>query len=471
MSFDLRLGDCLGPDGLASLADGSVDALVTDPPAGIGFMGKEWDGDKGGRAGWVAWMTEVMRACLRVLKPGAHGLAWALPRTAHWTATALEDAGFEVRDVITHHFGSGFPKSLDVSKAIDARAGAAREVVGTKIDIKTGRPMSLKQARRGSSGKTVDWDRPCQVDEDFQRANIAVTAPATDAAKQWAGWGTALKPGAEHWILVRKPLTGTVAANVLEFSTGALNIDASRIEGTGNRTFVERTKDDRRDEYRTGSATGSVPTDTGRWPANVIFSHSAACQNGPCVDDCPVRELDEQSGDCRAGASITGNESSAKTDVAYGEFSARRFFDSYGDRGGASRFFYCAKPSTSEREAGLMHLPRVSGAEMVGRQDGAAGLKSPRAGAGRGASERANVHPTVKSIALMEWLVRLITPPRGLVLDPFAGSGTTGIAAFRLGHRFVGWEKESAYHAIALARMEAARGAQRGIFDDVGGAA
>lgn len=205
----LMHGDCL--EQLKTLADNSVDSLVTDPPAGIAFMGKEWDKDKGGRKEWVSWMTGVMSEALRVMKPGAHGLVWALPRTSHWTATALEDAGFEVRDVITHLFGSGFPKSLDVSKAIDKAAGAEREVVGENPN------------HRGESQTRNMYTKALGQDG-------SVTAPATDDVKKWQGWGTALKPASEHWILVRKPCSEkTVAANVIKWGTGALNIDASRI--------------------------------------------------------------------------------------------------------------------------------------------------------------------------------------------------------------------------------------------------
>jgi site-specific DNA-methyltransferase (adenine-specific) len=199
----LYLGDCL--EVLRGLEPGSIDAVVTDPPAGIGFMGQDWDHDKGGRAAWIAWMTDVARECLRVLKPGGHALVWALPRTSHWTATAWEDAGFEVRDRVAHVFGSGFPKSLDVSKAIDAAAGAEREVVGVSDHIHS---RGANTAYPKCPGETA-----AAAEQTAERGNC-ITAPATPAARQWAGWGTALKPAVEDWWLLREPLAGTVAAKL-----------------------------------------------------------------------------------------------------------------------------------------------------------------------------------------------------------------------------------------------------------------
>lgn len=175
---------------------------MTDPPAGIGFMGKDWDKDKGGRDHWIAWMTEVMRECLRVLKPGAHGLVWALPRTSHWTATALENAGFDIRDVVTHLFGTGFPKSMDVSKAIDKAAGAERVVT----DVPKRTPDGKTWLERRPNGIPSQFDCFNKPKEQTDRQCFE-TAPATDAAKKWQGWGTALKPASEHWILKASQLT------------------------------------------------------------------------------------------------------------------------------------------------------------------------------------------------------------------------------------------------------------------------
>ena len=353
-------GDCL--ETLKALKAHSIDSLVTDPPAGISFMGKAWDDDKGGRKQWVAWMTEVMIEAMRVMKPGAHGLVWALPRTSHWTATALEDAGFEIRDVVTHLFGSGFPKSLDVSKAIDKAAGAERETISTRK--LTGKSRVLKGGNfdGGYEGKELDCD-------------YAITAPATDAAKQWQGFGTALKPASEHWILFRKPCSEkTVAANVLRWGCGAINIDASRI-GYSDSEKIDFTRVHDGNIYGSGETYGKATQNhttplfksNGRFPANLVLDEDAAKMLGE-----------------------------------------------------PSRFFYCAKASKSDKDAN-------------------------------------NTHPTVKSTKLMSYLITLVTPPNGTVLDPFTGSGSTGVAAKYLGFDFIGIEQNKEYKEIAEKRINAAQ--------------
>jgi site-specific DNA-methyltransferase (adenine-specific) len=374
------------------LAPNSIDAIVTDPPAGISFMGREWDGDKGGRDAWIEWLAGVLREALRVLKPGGHALVWALPRTSHWTATAIEDAGFELRDIVTHLFGSGFPKSLDVSKALDAAAGVERDVVGYS-DRGVGNSGASLHKHDGG-GLAAHRDK-----------SFAITTPATPAARQWDGWGTALKPAAEHWILARKPLDGTVAENVLAWGTGGINVDGCRVPTSDDRTRANSGRKGSGGVYGDSGLYTSESHPGGRWPANVTLDEHAA------------ELLDAQ----------------APT--------------------GASRFFYVAKPSRSERDAGCDELPARTGGEATGRVDGSAGLKSPRAGAGRGGGAR-NYHPTVKSVALMRWLCRLITPPGGAVLDLFAGSGTTAVAALAEGLEFVGVERDPDFAEIAHARIK-----------------
>jgi site-specific DNA-methyltransferase (adenine-specific) len=315
--LELRQGDCL--DVLKRMPSNYADSLVTDPPAGIAFMGKEWDKDKGGRDAWVTWMTGVMGEAMRVLKPGAHGLVWALPRTSHWTATALENAGFEVRDVVMHLFGTGFPKSHDISKAIDKAAGIDREIIGTQ----------------GIPGGGLGSGIADSTGSHKYTGNILSNIGVTEGAKQWQGWGTSLKPASEHWILVRKPLSEkTVAANVLKHGTGAINIDGCRI--------------------------GTI--ENGRFPANLILDNE----------------------------DILGNN---------------------------SRFFYVAKASKSDKGVD-------------------------------------NTHPTVKSTALMGYLIKLVTPPGGVVLDPFMGSGSTGVSAVRQGFSFVGIEQEPEYFDTATKRIK-----------------
>lgn len=417
--IDLNHSDCA--EFLEKLSDNSIEALITDPPAGIGFMGKEWDHHKGGRDEWVTWLTGIMKKCYRVMKPGAHGFVWAIPRTSHWTATALENAGFEIRDVVTHLFGSGFPKSLDISKAIDKAAGAEREVVGEKM-----------------GGTKLLEERPWNTGESFQKY-IPETAPATESAKQWQGWGTALKPASEHWILIRKPISEkTVAANVLKWGCGGINIDAGRI-GTSDKLSIHKGAVGFKD------AIGSVTKESfqsrgqsqGRFPANLV------------LDEVAAEMLDAQSGVLK-----TGNGPTKRAGLGYqGGEGNESESPRPKNEGGASRFFYCAKTSKSERNAGLDGMEAKPSQEY--------GLKNSvdkrpgRAEGNRTNEARQNHHPTVKPQKLMSYLIKLITPPGGVVLDPFMGSGSTGCAAKREGFEFIGIEKEKEYFEIAAKRIEA----------------
>lgn len=419
-------GDCL--TSLSALADSSADAVVTDPPAGIGFMGRAWDSDKGGREQWIEWLRGVMIECLRILKPGGHALVWAIPRTSHWTATAIDLAGFEIRDVLTHHFGSGFPKSLDVSKQID-------------------------RAARVHGGST-------QV-------------LATNSAKQWSGFGTALKPAAEFWILARKPLEGTVTANVLKYGTGALNIDGCRVgDNPGYRYSADRNGTTFHGEQgarvrQTALKKGSEVIDSakGRWPPNLLLTHGAECRHDG-VRSVRGDKRGDPGGTRPGGFVATGASKGSSAPCAH-VYSDETIpvWDCAPDcpigelerqHRGASRFFstfrYQPKPSRSERDAGLGSWVPMSGGEATGREDGSDGLKNPRAGAGRNGGAR-NPHPTVKSVDLMRWLVRLIAPPGGLVLDPFAGSGSTGIACVHEGMEFIGCEVDPEYAKLAQARI------------------
>ena len=373
-TYTVHIGSNL--DVLPTLEDNSIDSIVTDPPYELGFMGKKWD------SSGIAYSVELWKECLRVLKPGGHLLSFGGTRTWHRVAVAIEDAGFEVRDSIAWMYGSGFPKSLDVSKAIDKAAGAEREVIGKKI---TG---NARTEEGWSGGQTT-------VDE---------TAPSTHEAQQWEGWGTALKPAFEPIVVARKPLIGTVAENVLTHGTGALNIDGSRI-GT-ERTITNHTMRPSGPSVvgNGAKATGEQSLNPeGRWPANVI------------LDEYSAEILDEQSD--------------------------------------ASRFFYVAKASKRDRNEGLEDLEATSAAEMVDRKEGSAGMDNPRAGAGRTSGAK-NFHPTVKPTDLMRYLVKLVTPPNGTVLDPFTGSGSTGKAAILEGFRFVGIELTEDYIPIIEGRLK-----------------
>lgn len=409
MENTLINGDCL--ESLRKIPDNSIDSMVTDPPAGIAFMGKSWDKDKGGRDLWVRWLESIMTESFRTLKPGAHILVWAIPRTSHWTATAIENAQFEIRDVVTHIFGSGFPKSHNIGKKI----------------------------------------------------------------KEFEGWGTALKPASEHWILARKPLSEkTIAANVLEHGTGGINIDASRISlngkpkqaTAGNRT-IQWGVDKGGCSYEKG--TGAKWSNEGRFPANLILSHKPGCKqvgtkegkgytinrftdgakpfgNGAghpyeveeqgretiavwdCDDDCAIKEVNNQSGVIKGVVRKPTGKAVYPTEGNSVEWNANNVKDTtvrgFDDTGGASRFFYCAKASKKEKTLN---------------------------------NTIENKHPTVKSLKLMKYLINLVTPPGGVVLDPFMGSGTTGQAALEDDFGFVGIELEADSFEICKKRCSSVK--------------
>ena len=374
----LLLGNCL--EKLAEMPDCSIDAIVTDPPYGLSFMGKKWDYDVPGE--------DIWRECLRVLKPGGHLLAFAGTRTQHRMAVRIEDAGFEIRDMIAWVYGSGFPKSMDVSKAIDKAAGAQ----GSRGPMKRGgeRLARLEDGKRDGEGR---WG-------DEAGRDPFTYLPATPEAQQWAGWGTALKPALEPITVARKPFKGTVAANVLAHGTGGINVDGCRV-GTGEDTG--RSRSGANNLFSGLGPQDSAAHDLGRWPANLIHDGS----------DEVVGLFPESKG--QQGA-ISGKEPSGKTNAVYGEYQQRNESEPRNDAGSAARFFYCAKTSKRERGEG-------------------------------------NNHPTVKPIALMRYLCRLVTPPSGTVLDPFMGSGSTGIAAGAERFNFVGIELDPDYFAIAQQRI------------------
>jgi len=375
VSAVVMVGDCR--ELMAGLADDSVDAIVTDPPYELGFMGKSWD------SSGIAYDLEVWRQALRVLKPGGHLLAFSGSRTYHRMVCAIEDAGFEIRDQIMWLYGSGFPKSHDVSKAIDREAGAEREVV--------------RQATDGAgNGSVIGLGTVPSMATVY-----AITAPATPEAERWSGWGTAPKPAHEPIVVARKPFKGTVAQNVLAHGTGALDIDGCRVGTDGD--------------------------NSGRWPANVI--HDGSDEVLRLFPDVKSNKGTGQSGDTwlAPGCGAWNKE------------------NTYSDSGSAARFFYCAKASKRDREDGLDGFEIKKAGAFGSLNNG----KIPM---------RANVHPTVKPTDLMRYLCRLVTPPGGIVLDPFTGSGSTGKAAVLEGFRFLGCELSEEYAAIARARIAAAQG-------------
>ena len=406
---------------LKSFESNSIDSLVTDPPYGLGkttpenvraclqawlsnqdyqasgggFMSKEWDS-------WCP-SPNLWREVYRVLKPGAYGLVFSGSRTEDLMSMSLRLAGFEVRDRLVWLYGSGFPKSHNVSLSIDKRLG---------------------YPNRGRAIPTASKYQASDINETNKLTSNPVDAyePATEQAKKYNGFGTALKPAYEPIILVRKPLEGTVADNVLKHGVGGLNIDDCRI-----------------------------PPNKGRWPSNIL------------LDDKAAIELDKQSGIQKSGRA--GKKSRAWGVSGNSQLSNWQANNSegYNDKGGASRFFYCTKASKAEREAGLTGLIEKNSADLTGRKEGSAGLimkrddgkekANPYAGTS-GQRPRANVHPTVKPLDLMRYLCRLITPPDGTILEPFAGSGTTLCAAALEGFTSIGIERESEYIEIIKARLK-----------------
>jgi DNA modification methylase len=536
--------DCI--EAMRQFDESCIDAIVTDPPYGLEFMGKDWDRpwavspasgvgyegrddltlpthrdtrnancrrcggrQRGARRcecetpewdrdpsedmrAFQAWTETWAREAYRILKPGGHLLAFGGTRTSHRVASGIEDAGFEIRDVIAWMYGSGFPKSLDVARAIDKAQGVEGNWRREDHPSRPGarQPSEQMGARIGQADHTSEAN-PEGIRHMYE--------PETEEARRWHGWGTALKPSYEPVVVARKPLNGTVAANVLAHGTGGINVDGCRIASGADYHDLDVTQGG--DHFSVGSDERTRGTtfqpSAGRWPANMILSHTVDCvlvgtkkvrgsnfdgheggrinevygsddrprlpggyadddgmetvEEWECSPDCPVALLDAQSGDRPAGAAVTGTEPSRTGVNAYHEF-GRVPFASYDDSGGASRFFYCPKTSRAERNAGLDEFPERDRSAVIGQLhegESAAGNRTGRY------LPRRNDHPTVKPIELMRWLIRLVTPPGGTVLDPFTGSGTTGCAAVLepAVRHFVGIERDDGYVEIARARV------------------
>jgi site-specific DNA-methyltransferase (adenine-specific) len=408
-------------DVLRSIPDCSVDSVVTDPPYGLRFMNKRWDCD--------VPPVEVWQECLRVLKPGGHLLSFSGTRTQHRMAVRIEDAGFEIRDMIAWIYGSGFPKSLDVSKAIDKAAGAEREVIGEKLT--------------GKARTDDGWNGGQQI--------VPVTAPATDAARQWQGWGTALKPALEPITVARKPLIGTVAENVLAHGTGAINVDGCRVTiDASDNDYRKNCSGDRghegtRNKSETGFTsirTGGGSSSFGRWPANLI--HDGSDEVLSCFP-----QSSGQQGD------VTGSEPShTGTANCYGEY-GRIPAMKRGDSGSAARFFYCSKASNKDRNDGMNGAEdKVLARSNQAQAEASRGNTVEKSGGAYNKPRiRKNNHPTVKPTDLMRYLCRLVTPPGGIVIDPHMGSGSTGRGAILEGFRFIGIDNEFPYCEIAIRRI------------------
>lgn len=469
MTVRILQGDCR--EVLKTLADDSVDACVTDPPYGIGFMGKQWDTFKpgtarqaermvkgepivsdnpnvngrrrapaispsqiaydesrDGRLRFQLWTEEWARQVYRVLKPGGHLLCSGAPRSYHRMACGIEDAGFEVRDCVLWLFGQGFPKSLNVCKAIDRELGEPQPVsgIGDAVDrtaLDTG----------GGTGKA----------KNGLKSEFIKTAPNTAHASQWQGWGTALKPAWEPVLLARKPLIGTVAENVLKHGTGALNIDGCRIDaasGSGVWGSSNRSCQDGRmfNASPDGEDFRSQQHPKGRWPANVIHDGSGCVVSGFPIEAGAAAPVHRRNGD--------------KFVTLYGAFKGdvdEEGSTFHGDTGSAARFFYVPKADRADRDDGLAGFDKKPILWSSGEQSPGT-FQSPN-------TERAarNFHPTVKPTDLMRYLCELVTPPGGVILDPFLGSGSTGRGAVIGGFDFIGIEKEDKYIEIARARIRA----------------
>lgn len=452
MNYQAHLGDSL--EILKTLPSNSVDSLITDPPAGIGLCNLEWDKDKGGKDEWIKWLASIMRECHRVLRPGAHGFVWAIPRTSHWTASALEDAGFHVKDVVTHVFGSGFPKSIAIDKAMDRakyadtdtvyrvtawirsrrdELGLTNRALDEAAGIKggashwTARPpagqphIPTKERWAGLEkllGPAPDWllelIRPAhelgenwkgreiigQYTKDsggagnhrFRATNKEITVATDKESKKWVGWGTALKPASEHWILIQKPISEhNIAANVRKHGVGGISIDRSRIPVHGRIPSTTNL------DFRDG---GFLWDNSGRSRSSIYHQHPKGRFPANFLvtrandESCPAKLLNDQS-------------ERSDADVA-------SYFQNFKPEAVA---FYAKKPGKLERGPD-------------------------------------NIHPTVKPLRLMRYLTRMVTPEGGGVLDPFMGSGTTGVACLFDRFKFIGIEADKNFYHIAQKRLQ-----------------
>jgi len=422
----LILGDSV--DKLKELDDNSIDSIVTDPPYGLSFMGKKWDYDVPSQ--------EIFEECLRVLKPGGYLLSFAGSRTYHRMAVRVEDAGFEIRDQIMWIYGSGFPKSHNIGKSVDKLLGNEREVIGTKIHSQKG----VKAAEERTTIGAGAFGEPREAD-------------ITKGTSQYEGWGTALKPAHEPIVMARKPLSEkTVVNNVLEWGTGGINIEESRISYK-SKDDMEIRKNTHRETNKLGDGNFgggkySQPVESGRFPANIILDEEAG------------KILDEQSGITTSGKVKETKESyegESNTGFIRGVSNSS---NQHGGTGGASRFFYCPKTSKRDRNEGLEDFKgkqigtyNAHSADLKNYGGSSLGAAS-MSGNNKMPQPKQNFHPTVKPTDLMLYLIRLVTPKGGTTLDPFMGSGSTGKAAVRGGFDFVGIEMDEEYMEIATARIQ-----------------
>lgn len=394
MKYELKLGNNI--EVLKTMEDNSIDSIVTDPPYEIGFMGRNWD------ASGIAYNVDLWKECLRVLKPGGYLLAFGATRTYHRLVVAIEDSGFEIKNQLGWMFGTGFPKGLNIGKAIDEKFGLEREVIGKRVF------PDGSEARATARGG---------IYSETSIGQSVLTAPASPEAKQWEGWNTGLKPAFEPICMAQKPIDGTYVDNILKWGVGALNIDGCRIPTVERDDFGRSaTRSDGIRSMSRGTSFGDGLKENtqetnpqGRYPSNLI--HDGSPEVVECFPETSSGTLSEHHN--RSGGGLNGEDTFAMRDRT-GEVAP-----TYGDSGSASRFFYCAKATKKDRNEGIE-----------------------------------NTHPTVKPTDLMQYLIRLVTPKDGIVLDPFNGSGSTGKACMYEGMRYVGIDINQEYLDISKSRIE-----------------
>lgn len=403
----LDMGECI--------TSNSIDSIVTDPPYELNFMGKGWD-----RAG-VSFQKETWEKCFETLKPGGYLLAFGGSRTYHRIACAIEDAGFEIRDCVMWLYGSGFPKSMNVGLAIDKKNGVESKVVGT--------------SDKGKSTNSGSGIYACNNGKDNSMKRVF---DVKEAQNEWKGWGTCLKPAYEPIIVARKPFVGSLVDNVLEHGVGGMNIDECRVPTTDDlyRPPCENGSIYSLKERKYTTKVGSGSYKLGRFPANVIHDGS--------------EEVIANMPDTKGNGNTRHNKNDPTNTNCFGKYNSC-VTAGYEDSGSAARYFYCAKASKRDRDEGLDQFEEKSGGSLKFREDGSSDGKI---------SKRRNTHPTVKPTALMQYLIRLVTPRGGVILDPFMGSGSTGKAAMYENkdrdsqYKFIGVDITPEYLPIAEARIK-----------------
>ena len=433
---------------LEVIESNTVDSIVCDPPYELNFMNKGWDNSG------IAFQKETWQKCYEVLKPGGYLLAFGGSRTFHRIACAIEDAGFEIRDTICYMYGSGFPKSMSLSKGLEAREKLGNAGTRNKRKIEQAcdtEEYTLKQTNNGAMGEIIETTRKEYI-------------PNTDLAKQWQGWGTALKPSFEPIIVARKPFKGSLVDNVIKYGVGGINIDECRVgneelhnsyAGNKNSGF---TSADERDEKGKGMFAGNKQGETvvnGRFPANTILTY----------DETDFEEVCGGFPNTKGNGNVRHNNNDGKEYNCYSNYGNCET-KGYDDSGSASRYFYCAKASKKDRDEGLEEFAEKNGVDITGRKENSNGLiwdggkyayGNAFAGAG---SPKKNTHPTVKPTTLMQYLIRLVSPNGATILDPFNGSGSTGKAVMyenkerNKNYKYIGIELTEEYLPISKARIE-----------------